>query len=243
MLNKAQALCIKAVDYSETSQIVTFFTDRHGRISAIAKGSKRPKSAFDGPLEVFSFGNIVFTDTAAKLATLTEFQQLPDFSRLSRDLYALNCALLATELIINLTEEHDPHPELFAQFIQFLKNAQDANEKHEILALLILFELVLLKEIGLLPIFANCGNCKIAFNNNWPQPFYSSSANALVCRDCEPAFPDRITISAEAVKCLADIKHLATADEKTLAEIEKLLIYHFTEILNHPPKMAKHIIN
>jgi len=74
MLVKDTAICIRAVDYSETSQIVTFFTRATGRISAIAKGSKRPKSKFDGPIELFSCGNIVFSDSnKEKLATLTEF--------------------------------------------------------------------------------------------------------------------------------------------------------------------------
>ncbi|MHC4155757.1 MAG: DNA repair protein RecO, partial [Planctomycetota bacterium] len=56
MLTKDEAICIRAVDYSETSQIVTFFTRANGKVGAIAKGSKRPKSAFDGAIEVFSHG-------------------------------------------------------------------------------------------------------------------------------------------------------------------------------------------
>ena len=75
MLTKDLAICIRAIDYSETSQIVTFFTRASGKIGAIAKGSKRPKSAFDGPIEIFSHGRIVFTDSnKEKLATLTEFE-------------------------------------------------------------------------------------------------------------------------------------------------------------------------
>ena len=76
MLTKDAAICIRAVDYSETSQIVTFFTRAAGKINAIAKGSKRPRSAFDGPIEMFSHGKIVFADsTRERLATLTEFEQ------------------------------------------------------------------------------------------------------------------------------------------------------------------------
>ncbi|MHC4433863.1 MAG: DNA repair protein RecO, partial [Planctomycetota bacterium] len=48
MLTKDMAICIRAVDYSETSQIVTLFARDTGKIGAIAKGSKRPKSKFDG---------------------------------------------------------------------------------------------------------------------------------------------------------------------------------------------------
>ena len=63
MLTKDTAICIRAVDYSETSQILTFFSRDNGKFSAIAKGSKRPKSAFDGPIEIFAYGKIVFTST------------------------------------------------------------------------------------------------------------------------------------------------------------------------------------
>jgi hypothetical protein len=35
---------------------------------------------------------------------------------------------------------------------------------------------------------------------------------------------------------------IAESEEKTLNEIEKVLIYHFTELLHRPPKMAKHIL-
>ena len=61
MMTKDLGICISAIDYSETSQIVTFFTRETGKISAIAKGSKRPKSAFGGPIEILAYGNIVFT--------------------------------------------------------------------------------------------------------------------------------------------------------------------------------------
>ncbi len=56
MLTKDFAICIRAADFSETSQIVTLFTRATGKIKAIAKGSKRPKSKFDGPIEIFSYG-------------------------------------------------------------------------------------------------------------------------------------------------------------------------------------------
>ena len=123
MLTKDSAICIRAVDYSETSQIVTFFARATGKFTAIAKGSKRPKSAFDGPIEVFSLGQIVFSDSnREKLATLTEFQQRLSLAGLSKNLFALNCASFAIELLNSLTDDYDPHPQLFDSLLQFLQN-------------------------------------------------------------------------------------------------------------------------
>lgn len=241
MLTKDLAICIRAVDYSETSQVVTFFARASGKVSAIAKGSKRPKSAFDGAIEILSFGEIVFSNSSReKLATLTEFQQRPGFTSLAGDLLTLNCGLFAGELVSQLTNDYDPHPQLFDSFLQFLKDMRETgHEKRETLSLLILFQLALLREIGLLPIFSYCANCKTRYEH---RVYFSSSANGLVCRDCESSFPDRIRLTAEATACLADPKRIAAAQEKTLSEVEEVLIAHFTELLGHKPKMAKHIL-
>ena len=246
MLTKDLAICIRALDYSETSQIVTFFTRAAGKISAIAKGSKRPKSAFDGTIEMLSFGKIVFSDSnKEKLAILTEFEQQPGFTHLRDNLFALNCCLFGTELLSNLTNDYDPHPELFDSFLQFLENANERRETRDegrrTLALLIVFQLTLLKEIGLMPVLNACVNCKNNFSTDWPQSYFSSSANGLICRDCEASFPDKVRLTGNAANCLTNLKMIAESDEKTLNEIEKVLIYHFTELLHRPPKMAKHI--
>jgi DNA repair protein RecO (recombination protein O) len=249
MLTKDTAICIRVADYSETSQIVTLFTRRSGKISAIAKGSKRPKSAFDGPLEVFSYGRIVFSDSSReKLATLTEFQQQPGFADLANNLFALNCCLFGSELVNGLTHDYDPHPQLFDSFLQFLQNANEHRESsiehRKTLSLLILFQLTLLKEIGLMPILNACANCKTqyAIRDTQYEAYFSSSANGLICKDCEASFPDKIKLTKNAADCLTNAKLLAEAKEKTLDEIEKILVHHFTEILHRQPKMAKYVL-
>jgi DNA repair protein RecO (recombination protein O) len=251
VLKKDIAICIRATDYSETSQILTFFTKDSGKISAIAKGSKRPKSAFGGPFEIFSYGRIVFADSnKEKLATLTEFESSGEgtgFSSLSANLFRLNCCLFAAELLSKLTHDYDPHPQLFDDFLQFLQNTSEGGKNFDMLTLLILFQLSLLKETGLQPVLNHCVNCKTQFAHRASsieyQVYFSSSVNGLICRDCEAAFPDKIRLSPDAAGCLSNLKLLARAKEKTLKEIEKLLTLHFTEILGNKPKMAKYILN
>jgi len=256
MLTKDTAICIRAVDYSETSQVVTFFTRATGKIPAIAKGSKRPKSAFDGQIDVFSYGSIVFSEPSSeKLATLTEFAQQPRFMYLSSSLLAFNCASFAAELIHHFTNEYDPHPQLFDHLLEFLQNIDELHAKakkskrQDVLALLILFQLSLLKEIGLQPVLDACTNCKTRYERPLPSQgqasnefYFSSSANGLLCRNCESSFNDKMKLTKSAASCLTDFKLLAEADNKTLNEVERVLVYHFTELLGRPPKMANYIL-
>ncbi len=256
MLIKDTAICIRAIDYSETSQILTFFTRDSGKISAIAKGAKRPKSSFGGPFEIFSYGKIVFAESNKdKLATLTEFDPAPasafagkcggtGFSKLSANLFTLNCCLFAAELLNKLTHDYDPHQQLFDDFLQFLQNAGQGGNNSDMLTLLILFQLSLLKETGLQPVLSHCVNCKNRQErrDTRHEIYFSSSGNGLICRDCEASFPDKIRLSPNAANCLSNLKLLAGAKEKTIKEIEKVLTLHFTEILGHKPKMAKYIL-
>jgi DNA repair protein RecO (recombination protein O) len=246
MLTKDRAVCIRAVDYSESSQVVTFFARLAGKIGAIAKGSRRPKSAFDGAIEVLSFGDIVFTEVHKdRLATLTEYQQEPMRGGLRRNLFALHSALFGAELLNKLTHDGDPHLVLFDQFTRFLKDVDETalqGQRRDILLQLVLFQLALLHEIGLRPNFKSCGNCRQAFSTAWREGYFSSLANGLVCHDCEMSFPDRVRLSVRAVNGLANLRQLAEMPEPALYEIEGVLIHHFTETLGGRPRMAKHVL-
>lgn len=245
MLTKDRAVCIRVTDYSETSQVVTLFARLCGKVRAIAKGSKRPKSVFDGPLETLSFGAIVFSASHKdKLATLTEFQPQPVEGGLRRNLLALHSALSAAELLDLLTDEYDPHAELFDHFIGFLQDIEQGKvgtERRDILIRLILFQLVLLHEVGLRPVLNACANCRRPFSGDWRESYFSASAHGLICRDCEMNYPDKVRLSVKAVNTLADVKRIVNADEKTLDEIERVLIRHFTEILGRRPKTADYV--
>ncbi|MCL5282339.1 MAG: DNA repair protein RecO [Planctomycetes bacterium] len=247
MLTKDQAICIRVVDYSETSQIVTLFGRSAGKIRAIAKGSKRPKSSFEGPIEPLSFGVIVFSGVRKdQLATLTEFQPQPVRGEVRRNLAALHSALLAAELLDLLTEEYDPHPDLFDHFLRFLQDIEEGKvgpDRRDLMIRLILFQFVLLHEVGLQPVLSSCVNCKRPFGADGRESYFSAAANGLVCRDCEMSFPDKIRLGPKAAQALADIKRIAQADQATLDEIEQVLIHHFTHILGRPPKLAKHVFS
>ena len=57
---KTLAIVVRAYDFSETSRVVTLFTEEFGKITALAKGCKRPKSPFESALDVLTLSRIVF---------------------------------------------------------------------------------------------------------------------------------------------------------------------------------------
>ncbi len=88
---KTRALIIRTTDYSETSQVLSVYTRDFGRISLLAKGSKRKRAGSEGPLDVFQVMDIVFleksgTHGSSPLHLLTDRKLVEDYHGLRRNL-------------------------------------------------------------------------------------------------------------------------------------------------------------
>ncbi len=70
---KTLALVLRAVEFSETSSVVTLFTRDFGKIRGLAKGARRPKGPFESALDLLSLCRLVFLRKSSEaLDLLTE---------------------------------------------------------------------------------------------------------------------------------------------------------------------------
>ena len=67
------AIVLRTIEFSETSLIVTMLTREFGQVAAIAKGARRPKSSFEGSLDLLAVCRVVvLRKNADTLDLLTE---------------------------------------------------------------------------------------------------------------------------------------------------------------------------
>ncbi len=59
-MHSTRAIIIRQTRLTDTSLIVHWFTENNGLVKTVAKGARRPKSAFAGKLDLFFGGEIVF---------------------------------------------------------------------------------------------------------------------------------------------------------------------------------------
>jgi len=142
------AYVLHRYDWSETSLILEVFTRHHGRMALVAKGVKRPSSSFRPVLLPLQPLHLAFGgDAEIKTLKAAEWQGghvMPTGDALMSGLY-LN------ELLLLLLAREDPHPVLFDVYASVVQVI--ASEHGEVLeAALRAFELLLLREIGLLPL-------------------------------------------------------------------------------------------
>src|ERR1700730_17326878 len=111
---KATALVLRVIEFSETSSVVTLFTREFGKVRALAKGGRRPKGPFESALDLLALCRIVFLRKSSDaLDLLTEAKLERRFRPARGDLAALYAAYYVAELLQELTDDHDPHPQLF----------------------------------------------------------------------------------------------------------------------------------
>ena len=141
------AYVLHRYDWSESSLILEVFTRHHGRIALVAKGAKRPSSSFRPVLLPLQMLHIAFGGEA-------EIRSLKSAEWQGGHVMPTGDALLSgyylNELLLTLLARDDPHPPLFDIYANVVRVL--ASEHGEVLqAALRTFELLLLREIGLLP--------------------------------------------------------------------------------------------
>lgn len=197
-----EAIALRRLDYSETSQVLAVFCRDHGQQRVIAKGIKRStKTRVSVGIDLLEWGDVVYSRRPGKedtLATLIEWRQRDNFPHLRRDLAVWYAGQYAAEVTTQLTEVHDPHPDLYAALLGLLRRLG----RDELLEALGDFLCDLLREIGLGPDFGRCVACGRSIAGETVLHF-SSRGGGAICRDCEGATIDKRRVTPQVAEVLA----------------------------------------
>jgi DNA repair protein RecO (recombination protein O) len=147
-----QAYVLHQYDWSESSLILDLFTRERGRLAVAAKGAKRPYSQLRGVLLPFQRLGVSLgrgsDDANAEVHTLRAAEWAGGAPMPSGG--ALFSGFYLNELLLRLLARQDPHAALFDAYAQVLPVLASGDEAQSQAALRA-FELILLREIGLLP--------------------------------------------------------------------------------------------
>jgi DNA repair protein RecO (recombination protein O) len=219
------AYVLHRYDWSESSLILDVFTREQGRIAVAAKGAKRPFSQLRSVLLPFqrlhvSLGRDAAGDESREVHTLRAADWAGGHAMLTGP--ALFSGFYVNELLMKLLARHDPHPKLFdvyGETVAALGIADDAATQAALRA----FEIVLLREIGLLP--------DLATETASRRPVVAARRYLVVAEsgvvesdDGRDATACGATLAAlEAALADGDLRELQRAAADALAELRPLL--------------------
>lgn len=140
------AFVLRIRAYRESSLLVDCFTREHGRLTAVARGAKRPKSAFRGRLEPFQ--SILITASGrGDLLTLRTAELAECGAPLTG--LALFCGFYLNELLLRVLRGGVAFPNLFNQYQETIQTLRSKSiDSKQIERILRYFEFDLLSELG-----------------------------------------------------------------------------------------------
>ena len=137
---------LHAYAYKETSLIVEAFTRRFGRVSLLARGARRPRSAMRGVLLAFHPLRLTWS-ASAELGTLMAAEWGGGQKSLAGA--GLMCGFYLNELLLRLLPREDAHENLFDAYAAALESLSVEEGQAPVLRS---FERRLLVELGYAPV-------------------------------------------------------------------------------------------
>lgn len=243
---KAIAVVLRVVEWSETSSIVTLLTREFGKVHGLAKGARRPKGPFESALDLLSTCQVVFLRKSSDaLDLLTEAKLQRRFRPRAGELACLYAGYYVAELLNDLTDDYDPHPGLFDAAQDTLAGLASGDVPASLLVLR--FELAALGLLGHMPSLADCAECGQPVDRSGRVAFGMLSGGVL-CRACRPGKPQVVSLSAAALQTLGqfadqttDAWLQASGDRGAMGEVRGLLNSYIAHLLGHRPTMHAYL--
>jgi DNA repair protein RecO (recombination protein O) len=245
-IEKTRAIVIRATPFGETSSVVGLYCRDFGKLRALAKGAWRPKSGFDGGLDLLSTSQVlVLRKSSGGLDLLTE-ASLESRFRVGTSLAAVLGGLHVAELLDALTADADPQPELFDVAHATVRRLSGWNgDDSPVAAMLLSLELALLRLTGHGPVLAHCAECDGGLPASGRTAFAMLDGGTL-CDRCRRGRRGVVSLSAAALAALRTLAR-GPADAHTLpaavgGEVRGVMTTYLAHLLGRPLRVPATLV-
>jgi DNA repair protein RecO (recombination protein O) len=176
---QADAVVLRRLDYGEADRILTLLTREHGKLSVIAKGSRRAKARAANGLDLFARSHMMLAK-GHNLDVVAQAQRAGDVRNISGDLRRTAYACLVAEVADKVLEERHPVDDVFDLVVTTIErlNAPERSARAESAW----FLMRILDLLGYQPQLVDCAGC------NQPLPeaaaWFSPLLGGILCRRC-----------------------------------------------------------
>ena len=197
---QTEAVIIKKSKLGEADRILTLYTPDLGKIQAVARGVRRPKSKMAGHLELLTHSQVTLA-RGRNLDIIIGSQTINGFLPLKTDLWLISYGLYVIELVNQFTADHIEDKALFRLLLDTLQSLSETNNREFLLRY---FEIHLLESSGYRPQLQECVICHQSLEPVTNS--FSASLGGTLCPVCGLSQPFARLISVNALKVLRFIQ-------------------------------------
>lgn len=181
----ADALVIRSREYGESDRVLTLFSREMGKLQAVAKGVRKPKSRQRAGAQLFTYGDFLI-HRGKTLDTVSQCSPKESFSFLWSDLDRSLAATGMAELLDISTISGHPNTELFTLTLTCLFLL----EQYDLSLVLSAYALRLMTLLGYRPHLGDCVECGETLSGE--RLFFSSDAGGTLCGRCRERYSGRM---------------------------------------------------
>ena len=167
---KVNGIVLRETPLGENGKLLVLFTKEYGKISAAAKGVKKPGSSMVQLAQLFAYGNLELYRGSSSLYTLTGGTLIEPFSGLAKEYERLCEAGKMASLLLRVIQEELPDEDSLRLFLNSLYLIAAGRRKPDFMRCM--FELKLLQYQGVAPDPEEIGRL-------WGKPLSQSASAAL----------------------------------------------------------------
>ena len=194
---KTEGIVLKQMPLGEADRILTLYTTDLGKLRAVARGVRRPKSRLAGHLEPLTRATVSVSE-GRSLDHIAEAETLQSYRRLREDLELVSKALYLADLVDSFTVDRSPSLALFNLLAGSLARLESARSSDTVLRY---FEVQLLHTSGFGPELRECVECRAALEP--ATHHFCAAAGGILCAGCGPsAKGSLVPLSVNAIKVL-----------------------------------------
>ncbi len=210
-IEKTEAVVLRAVNYRDSSKIVTFYTKRYGKMSAIAKGARNPKSKYGSLFQPLNYLQIVFYRRENRdLQYVSSSDFVKYFKSLTTDVDRLSIAMSLIEVTDRVMHDEEENERVFDLLVDSLSalDSPEAFPRNTFAH----FGLNLADGLGFTPNFSSCLVCgKPVDLETERKVHYVVEKGGPVCEKCSANLNDGFLLSSTAFMTLRSFVGLSPA--------------------------------
>lgn len=177
MLTEVKGLVIRTVNLSDNDKLLTIFTEEHGKITAVANGSRVLKSRYLAAAQLFCYGSYVLYKKGDRY-WVREVNLIESFFDLRADLARTALAAYICDVADDVVEENAPERE----FLRLVLNTlyATASGQYDLPKIKAAFEMRAAAILGFMPMLDGCHYC-----GKTEGDFFLDVMNGVVmCTEC-----------------------------------------------------------
>lgn len=174
---KTSGIIISETNLGDYDKMLTMLTPGIGKISCIAKGARRPKSALLAGTQFLCFGNYMMYK-GANTYNINSCDTIEVFYNIRTDLDKLNYAVEITKIIRDVTEENENCYKILQLYLNTLYVLSETDKDPELITCI--FKMKILCFLGYTPKITECVNCR----KKEDFKYFSIRDNGFKCGDC-----------------------------------------------------------